>query len=146
MAHERYEISLKLFIRNSKGEVLIMKPDWKPPYDRYYDIPGGRIEDSEFASPIEEILRRELVEELGEHVVVSIKSEPVATGRYQNGNEPPVFYIGFEAVLDDSSVLVPSAEFSEILWVDFGIINLEDYFVSGFLELARQYRTKIKGN
>lgn len=53
-----FRLSLKAFIQNEKGEVLVVKETGRT----WWDLPGGGMDDNE---TIETALRRELKEEVG---------------------------------------------------------------------------------
>lgn len=66
MKEDSFHLGVKAIIRNSKGEVLLLKtnPQTLKGYsgEPYWDIPGGRIHKG---SSVEETLKRELQEETG---------------------------------------------------------------------------------
>ena len=74
---------LNIFLKNNKGEVLGLKGARGGAYDGFYDLPGGRIDIDEFEVPFENIIRRELQEEIG-HVDFDLILKPVALGRNEN--------------------------------------------------------------
>ncbi len=43
-----YMVSLKVFLKNNKGEVLILKSLMGGSYEGFYDLPGGRINIDEY--------------------------------------------------------------------------------------------------
>lgn len=135
-----YQISLKLILKNDKGEVLILKaPEDKNTFAGFYDLPGGRIDDNEFGVDFLEIIKREVAEEIGD-VKVSISTKPVALGRAtsQKINKIRVLYIFFDAKYQDGDILI-SKEHIGYKWVDLRKIKLEDYFTSGILEGLKMY-------
>lgn len=141
--HALYQVSLKLFLKNSQGEVLILKAPDGGSLEGYYDFPGGRIDESELEVPLVEIVSRELREEIGE-IDFAIKPKPVATGRHflpsRSGNSAGnhLIYLFFEAEFIGGEVSL-SDEHVGHLWVRLEDIELEKYFISGFLDAARMY-------
>jgi len=61
MADEsKFHIGIKALIENDKNEILLLRT--RNTKDRFWDLPGGRIQEGQ---NIEETLRREVTEELG---------------------------------------------------------------------------------
>ena len=65
-----YQISLKVLLKK-KGKVLILRDQ-----NDLIDLPGGRVEKKEAKSSFEEVLRREVREELSSDVIFKLK-EPI---------------------------------------------------------------------
>lgn len=108
-------------------------------YERFFDLPGGRIDDSEFRTPLTEIVKRELKEECGV-TDVTIDPKPVAYGRHlvpakqeKLDHDVHVLYLFFEATLDSGEITI-SEEHTSYEWVDLKSLPLEKYFTSGILE------------
>jgi 8-oxo-dGTP pyrophosphatase MutT (NUDIX family) len=95
MAKDKYQVSLKLFLKDAQGRILFLFGHSKSSYAGYYDPPGGRIEDNEFATPFMDILRREVKEELGD-IVIEVDLKPVLLSRDEANKEMRVLYIFFE--------------------------------------------------
>lgn len=94
---ENYHVALKSFIRNG-DDILILHES----HSDKHDLPGGRIGVGEFEMPLEEILRREIDEELGQNFKYK-NNGPVAFFRHRRPEntiegkpEVRVFMIGFE--------------------------------------------------
>jgi 8-oxo-dGTP pyrophosphatase MutT (NUDIX family) len=72
MKEEIYNLGIKSIIKNSAGEILLLKVNLEKLSNHslgaYWDIPGGRVQKG---STIEETLRREVEEETG---ITHIKS------------------------------------------------------------------------
>lgn len=140
-----YQVSLKVFIKNKKGEVLVMGADPLGSYAGFYDFPGGRIDKDEFATPFSEIIKREVHEEIGNDVAYRLNPKPVAVGRHiipahlsKTGKDIHVMYVFFEAEYLGGDVRV-SDEHQGFEWLDLGKIQLEKYFKSGNLEGVKMY-------
>ena len=71
-----YYVAVKLFLEY-KGKLFIFK-------DRYgdWDLPGGRIQKHEFSVPLDQVIRRKMREELGNHVKYRL-DKPVVFMRHQ---------------------------------------------------------------
>ncbi len=77
-----YQVSLKVFLKNQSGEVLILKARSDGSMAGFYDLPGGRIDEDEFIMPFAEIIAREIKEEIGGGIKIKINPRPVAVGRH----------------------------------------------------------------
>ncbi len=61
MAHKLFQVGIKALVTDGEGRVLLLKAA-KGFHEAHWDLPGGRIEDTQTA---QEALRREVEEELG---------------------------------------------------------------------------------
>ncbi len=144
---EKYLVSLKLILRNADGHVLGLKGVQKGTFAGFYDLPGGRIDVSEFMTSFEEVLRREAVEEIGAVKFTLISSRPVAIGRHiikaehtsSKVKDVPVLYVFFEGVCSGSPEITVSGEHEGYAWIDLEHGQLADYFTSGILEGVQMY-------
>ncbi|MBI5467165.1 MAG: NUDIX domain-containing protein [Candidatus Kerfeldbacteria bacterium] len=139
-----YHVSLKLFLKNASGQTLILAAGTTGSYAGYFDVPGGRVDDSEFTTPLIEIVKRELREECG-LTDVTIRPNPVAYGRHlvpgrqeQLDHDVHVLYLFFEGTLHSGQVKL-SHEHTSFQWIDLETLDLEQYFTSGILEGVRMY-------
>ncbi len=146
---DKYQISLKVIVENSAGEVLILKcvPNSRMGRGGFYDLPGGRIDTDEFAVNFSDILQREIVEELG-NVRITIVDTPVALGRHlipaDPGHERPeihVLYVFFKGQFQSGDIQI-SNEHAGYEWVKLNEIDLEKHFTSGILEGVKMYLGK----
>lgn len=139
-----YQISLKAFLRNDRGELLILGALSEGTYAGYYDLPGGRIGTSEFNTPLANILKREIFEEL-QVSDVEVSDLPVALGRHEippgqerDGVVTRVLYIFFEAKLLAGEPVL-SHEHSSLQWVNLNEIDVAKYFKSGIRQGVEMY-------
>lgn len=138
-----YQISLKLILKNNQEEILILKALDDGVFAGHYDLPGGRIDYNEFDTDFLSILKRELLEEIG-NVEVVIDDKPVALGRAEllkvgpNGKRIRILYVIFEGDYQGGEIVI-SNEHKDYKWVNLKKIKLEDYFVSGILEGIKMY-------
>lgn len=142
-----YHVSLKAILKNKEGEVLVLKADSNGTFASFYDLPGGRIDEGEFAVPLSEILKREIVEEIGEAEIL-INKTPVGIGRHcikkEHANSEKdihVLYVFYEVQLETGNVNI-SDEHEGFEWVDLNNIELGKYFTSGLLEGVKMYLRK----
>lgn len=139
-----YNVSLKVFLRNEKGEVLGLEAARGGSYDGFYDLPGGRIGLDEFQTPLEDIIKRELKEEIGE-VDYDLVLKPVALGRNENPNRQSplggfvhIFNIFFEANYKSGEIKI-SEEHRGVKWIKLEKETLDKYFRFAILEGAKTY-------
>jgi len=146
-ARDFYQISLKLILKNSKGEVLLMKAQNKDTYAGFYDLPGGRINVDEFEVPLPDILRREVWEEIS-NIQYDLNPHPVAVARHLipasisvHKRAVHVLYLLYEGLYKKGEVTI-SREHTGFMWVDPRSMELERYLKSGNLEGMRMYLNK----
>jgi len=139
-----YQISLKLILKNGKGEVLLMKAQNKDTYAGFYDLPGGRINVDEFEVPLPDILRREVWEEIGD-VEYDLNPRPVAVARHLipasisvHKRDVHNLYLMYEGLYKSGGVTV-SREHTSFMWINPREVDLEKYLKSGNLEGMRMY-------
>lgn len=146
-----YNISLKVFLKNVKWEILILKTPDSSSFHGKYDFPGGRIDEDEFNVPLLDILKREIEEEIW-WVSFEIYPSIVAVARHVALAEftskwiPEYLYYNFwEGSILDENIQI-SHEHDNFKWVKLEEINLEEYFESGMLEAAKNYINYKKYN
>lgn len=139
-----YQISLKTILKNDKSEVLILNGHPRGSFAGYYDLPGGRIDVSEFTVPFADIIERELKEEVGD-VTVTVHPKPVALGRHlipasmtSEKSDLHVLYIFFEAKLMSGDIVI-SDEHDGFKWIDLKNSQPAKLFKSGILEGINMY-------
>lgn len=74
--HALWQLATKALIYNDKGQVLTLTTP-----DGYLDFPGGRVDESERATPWTECLQREVAEELGDDIKIEIGDIAFVTKR-----------------------------------------------------------------
>ena len=77
---DRYFVSLKVALINPNNEVLGLKAREDGALSGFYDLPGGRINADEFMARYEDLITRELKEEVGERVQWTLDNHPLALG------------------------------------------------------------------
>ena len=139
-----YQVSLKVFLKNNKGEVLALKAVNKGSLAGFYDFPGGRIDANEFKVPFREIIKREIKEEVGD-IKYDLAVKPIATGRHvipkkftKNKKDIHVIYLFFEAKYLGGKIKL-SREHTGYRWLNLKEIKMEEYFKSGILEGLRMW-------
>jgi len=140
MVIDNYQVSLKLFVKNQQGEVLILKnPSHFSHAAGFYDFPWGRIDVDEFQVSYFDILKREVKEELGSNIQVKLSIKPVSISRLENiKSRNRLFHIFFEARYISWEIQI-SEEHESYKWVKLDEIDLEKHFMSGMLEGVKNY-------
>ncbi|MEK7083110.1 MAG: NUDIX domain-containing protein [Patescibacteria group bacterium] len=146
MTHDKrdwYQVSLKLILKNKKGEVLVLKTLETGNFAGYHDLPGGRIDTDEFVVSFNNILKREVKEEVGD-IDFGMHPIPIAVARANFASKDKdirILYLFFEANYIDGNVTI-SNEHADYLWVDLNIINPTTYFLPGIREGIEMYMKK----
>lgn len=136
-----YQVSLKLFLKNKRGEILALNHRKDSAFFGFYDVPGGRIHKDEFGVPFLKILKREVKEELG-NVTFETNSIPVALGRtavkMPRHKEVRFLFLFFEGKYLGGKIKI-SNEHTGYTWLNLSKINLKKYFTHGILEGVKMY-------
>ncbi|MFA6322120.1 MAG: NUDIX domain-containing protein [Candidatus Buchananbacteria bacterium] len=139
-----YQVSLKIILKNSQDEILILNGHPQGSFAGFYDLPGGRIDKEEFTLPFEQIIKREIAEEIGE-IKLIIGSKPVAMGRHlisanKTGasQDIHILYLFFEAQFISGQINI-SQEHDGFVWQRLSEKDLDQFFVSGILEGMKMY-------
>lgn len=137
-----FEVSLKFIVKDLDGKVLLLKVPEGEPMAGYYDLPGGRIKESEIKASLKTIAQRELGEELGSQIQLKLGTKPVAVGRheYPKGAKETgwIFWIAFEAQYQSGEITV-SDEHASYEWIDLKGKDLAKLFVNGPYETMMHY-------
>lgn len=125
------QVGVKAIIRNSSGEVLFLRRSKVVSTDKKqtsWDIPGGRIRPGE---PLDEALRREILEETGNHTTADAKI--IATQDIiVPSKDMHVVRLTYE-MQDDLSEIALSEEHTEHRWISIEEIEpteIEPYLLS----------------
>lgn len=146
-----YQVFLKVILENNKGEALILKSVDNGRFAGFYDLPGGRINVDEFDVPFEEIIRREIQEELGD-IEFKVNLTPIAITRdgppaLQDASErgKRLLYIIFRGEYLGGDVQI-SSEHTDFRWVNLNQENLEKIFTPELLQGVLMYlRNRNRG-
>jgi len=140
-----YQVSLKAIIKNERGEILLLKALNNGSFADFYDLPGGRICTDEFTVPMIDILKREVVEEVGNINFRIVSDQPVAVGRHlyptpmnKEAVDIHILMLFFEAQYLSGDVVI-SREHSGFKWVDFSKEDPATLLKSGILEGVNMY-------
>jgi len=136
-----FQLSIKALVMNNKGEVLVLRHALRDVNKGKYDLPGGRFDDDELSVDFIDILKREIVEELGD-VVVAIKPKPVAVDKHTfHDSGLSVLYIFFEADYLSGEIVI-SSEHSGYEWIKLEEVNPEECFGNFLIDGVRMYLNK----
>jgi len=134
---DTYFVAVKVFLEK-EGKFLIAKDNFG-----VWDLPGGRIKKDEFETPLEDIIKRKMLEEIGGDVVYSL-GKPIVFMRHERVEHAPgnptvrIFAVGFQVELLSGEIKT-SERHTEILWVDPKTFKPDDYFEGGWLKGVKDY-------
>ncbi len=138
-----FQVSLKLILKNEKGEVLTLRMPKNSSMAGYYDVPGGRINSVELKRSYDEILKRETAEEIGKSVkyrltrkLVSIGRQPYFSRRLQK--KMYIIFIFLEALYLNGKIKI-SSEHIGYQWLKLNRKNVSKYFIKGLREGFKNY-------
>lgn len=115
-----YQVSLKILLRNGKN-VLILNSDT----EKSIDLPGGRINDVEHETPLEEIVAREVREELGEDVRYTLGKPIMQFRRKFRKTDQWVFLTVYEAEYLSGEIRL-SDEHDTFRWIPVCELDLRE--------------------
>tara|TARA_Y100000310_G_C20432573_1_gene692178 strand:+ start:169 stop:609 length:441 start_codon:yes stop_codon:yes gene_type:complete len=117
-----FQVSLKVLLRKDEKVLITTSSDGD------LDLPGGRVDVGEEGIPLEDIITREVREELGENVEFSLGSILFVNRLVRNGGEQWVFHIIFDAEYISGDIKL-SDEHINYKWVDRGSyeVSREDF-------------------
>lgn len=138
-----FQVSLKLILKNKKGEVLALTMPKNSSMTGFYDVPGGRINSSELKLPYKEVFKREAAEEVGESVKYRLIKRPVSISRHpyfsvKFQKEMHIVFIFFEAIYLNGKIKT-SSEHIGYQWLKLNKKNISKYFVRGLYEGFKNY-------
>ncbi len=134
---DTYFVAVKVFLER-EGKLLILKDNFGD-----WDLPGGRIKKDEFETPLDQIIKRKMSEELGDDVRYTI-GKPVVFMRHErqeaiSGNPTVrIFAVGYSGTLNSGEIKI-SQRHTEFLWVDPKNFKPENYFKGGWLKGVQEY-------
>ena len=135
-----YQVSLKLLLRNG-DEFLILQDTYK----NFLDLPGGRINDDEFTVPIEDILRREVTEELGADICYEIQKPLFQVRRFHNGLKMPILLTIYGGIYKSGGIAL-SDEHAGYDWVhrDNFLFQIDRFYNKEECDVMHQYFDTLK--
>lgn len=134
---DTYFVAVKVFLERD-GKFLITKDKWNA-----WDLPGGRIRKNEFDVPLEKIIERKMLEELGDAIKYSV-GKPLVFMRHERREATPgnqtvrIFAVGYEGTLLEGEPRLGDHHV-EMQWVDPKTFRPEEYFTGGWLKGVQEY-------
>lgn len=110
--YAHYHVGLKILLKKD-DKILFLKSSTR----KLFDLPGGRIDDIEYNTPLEEILDREIKEELGEDVKYKLGQPVFQFRRFFPRKNWKIFLTVYEAEYVSGKIQI-SDEHSEYLWIN----------------------------
>jgi len=136
---QKFMVSLKVLLKNSKGEFLLLKSPLSSPFWRgKYDLPGGRIDTDEVEIDFAKLIDREIKEEAGKSIKYKLRKDPVALIKFRLGDGRCILYILFEAKYIFGKVVI-SDEHTDYCWQKVTLANSKKYFHPKFVGLFKNY-------
>jgi 8-oxo-dGTP pyrophosphatase MutT (NUDIX family) len=138
---DQYFVAVKTLMR--QGEKMLITHD----IFGSWDIPGGRIKPDEFETPLEDIVTRKIVEELGQSFEYKLGKVAVffRHQRIEHSTRQPVriFAVGYEAEYISGDIEL-GENHDEYKWIDLRSFNPTEYFEGGWLRGIEEYQDLIK--
>ena len=113
MKDKLFFIGLKAFIINNEGKLLVLRGSNKMEVEGLWSLPGGRIQEGEEASLLEDILRREIKEECGDIEVVLGK--PFLVWRFYTPTKN-IYLTGYRCLYIQGEITLDE-EHTEYKWI-----------------------------
>ena len=139
--YQLYKISLKVLLEK-KNKVLILLDQ-----NDLIDLPGGRIEKKELKSSVEDVIRREIIEELGPDVVFNLGSPIFFFRAYsQKNNEWALIIVHKGEYI--KGVISLSKEHKSYKWIEKKKVNIrkKDFYKQDIekYKVFKKYFSSIK--
>ncbi len=148
-----YQVSLKLVLQNSEGKILVMPTPPERGQGGKFDIPGGRIDENEFEVPFEKIIRREIIEELGNDVKIDISADPFAVSRNKItvSSDPSILrkdihilFVFYKGILHEGKITIDD-EHTGFEWIDPRDNKYRESFINGIYSAIQSYVLREEG-
>jgi len=117
---EIYHVSMKVLLRDKDKALFLYEPT-----ENNFDLPGGRIDNTEKDIPLSEIIKREVEEELGKEIKYRLGDPAFQFRRYFESDNLHVFITIYEAEFLSGNIKL-SAKHSRYQWIDPKKIKLEE--------------------
>lgn len=132
-----YFVAVKLFVRD--GDKLLITHD----IFGSWDLPGGRIKKDEFNAPLQSVIKRKMLEELGADFAYEV-GDPVVffkVERQERGldnQKVRIFAVGYDASYKGGHIEL-GKHHDKFEWVDVATFKPADYFTGGWLVGVQEY-------
>ncbi len=130
-----YQVALKLLLRKD-DRFLVLQDTYKS----LFDLPGGRINSDELTVPLEDILRREVAEELGPDIRYSIEKPLFQFRRFRHDLKMPVLLTVYGGTYESGAITL-SDEHEKYDWITKNDFNfpIEKFFSAEEFEAMNNY-------
>ena len=134
---DTYFVAVKIFLEK-EGKFLVMKDNFGD-----WDLPGGRIKKDEFNAPLESVIARKMLQEVGTNIKYDL-GKPLRFLRHERveaseGNPTVrIFAVGYPASWKEGEVSL-SERHTEMMWADIMTFKPEEYFKGGWLKGVQEY-------
>jgi 8-oxo-dGTP diphosphatase len=113
--HPKHIISVSALVQNDQGETLLLKTHYR---SDTWEMPGGQVEEGE---PLEEAVRREVLEETG------IEIQPLGvTGVYYNTTKH-VLCVVYKAKYIKGTIVIQPEEIQDARFIAIDEHNIADW-------------------
>lgn len=140
---DTYFVAVKIFLERD-GKLFIFKDKFGA-----WDLPGGRIKKHEFETPLADVVKRKMSEEVGDDLQYEVGVHPEVLMRHERVEASPgnpvvrIFGVGYRAGWKGGEPKLSDAH-TEILWVDLASFKPEEYFTGGWLKGVQEYLAQRK--
>ncbi|MEK7662378.1 MAG: NUDIX hydrolase [Patescibacteria group bacterium] len=135
--NQNFHVGLKAFINKNDKLLILREPDRGNDFGKW-GLPGGRIQEAESNTPLDNVLKREIFEECGRITVKIGDIEGVWRSRSRGGVS--VFLIGFKCNYVNGDVIL-NEEHVEHKWIAKDEAG-KYTFASGYKEAIDSYFLK----
>ncbi len=140
-----FHVSRKVMLRNQAGETLVLDCGrGKGSMSGFWDLPGGRINRDERDLPLDQTIKREIFEEIGQ-IEFTVDPRPVAAAvhvipkEFHNfGEDMYVFIVLYEGEYSGGEIKI-SREHVAYKWIDLKKAKPEEWFTGGLLAAVKNY-------
>ncbi|MGE5426202.1 MAG: NUDIX domain-containing protein [Bacillota bacterium] len=138
---DTFFVAVKVFLLDGKGNFLITE-------DRFgdWDIPGGRLREQDFYTPLEQVVERKIREELGEELAYTLGSPRVYMRHERNELLPTgerekrrIFAIGYDASYEGGEIKL-GENHENYEWVSLAGFQPETKFSGGWLQGVKDFQ------
>lgn len=144
MNKDLYFVAVKIFLMDAKDNLLITKDI----FNDGWDIPGGRLRETDFEAPLSEVIERKMSEELGNNIKYEI-GQPAVFMRHEREEFLPsgqkekrrIFAIGYNAKYSSGKISLDKNH-EKYEWVDLKNFDPKQYFTGGWLKGVKEFQDK----
>lgn len=140
MQKDLYFVAVKVFLTDKAGRLLITRDKFGS-----WDLPGGRLRPQDFKTPLAQVVKRKITEELGRSVKYKL-GNPAVFMRHERMERRPtgrkakrrIFAVGYKARYLGGNIRLGKNHFKH-LWVERRGFKPAKYFAGGWLTGVREY-------